>query len=150
MGLFKDIPIGITTRALAFNQDVKALLPTADLNPRFLAYALRARRAVLMDKVDQAGHGTGRLATDFLETLPIAFPDKDEQARIVRVLDTAYLEIKLVEQVIERLRIQKQGLMQKLLTGEWRLDERFDDPALTPPEIPLSNVAPDNRREHAS
>jgi type I restriction enzyme S subunit len=33
---------------------------------------------------------------------------------------------------LDHFRTQKRGLMQKLLTGEWRLDERFDPPMLAP------------------
>lgn len=37
------------------------------------------------------------------------------------------------EDALAKLRTQKRGLMQKLLNGEWQLDERFDPPALTSP-----------------
>lgn len=93
MGLFKDIPIGVTRRPVAFNQDIKALIPVEKIDSRFLAYALKSWRTVLMDRVDRAGHGTGRLAMDFIETLPIAFPSTAQQQRIVATLDTADSEI---------------------------------------------------------
>jgi type I restriction enzyme S subunit len=122
MGLFKDIPLGVTSRPVAFNQDVKALLARRDVHPRFLAYALRSRRAVMMDRVDHAGHGTGRLSTDFLEGLPIAFPKKDEQTRLITVLDAANKDIQLAAKAVECLRTQKRALMQKLLSDEWLHD----------------------------
>ncbi len=87
MGLFKDVPVGVTTRPMAFNQDVKALHPKGPVSARFLGYAVQAQRHYLMGNVDQAGHGTGRLATHILETLPVPTPPIDEQRRIVAVLD---------------------------------------------------------------
>lgn len=115
MGLFKDIPIGIAKRELTFNQDVKALLPKPALNPRYLAYALKASRKTLMDRVDSAGHGTGRLATDVLEGLPISFPGLPEQQAIVRVLDAATREQLQALRMFDALTKEKRAVLQRLL-----------------------------------
>ncbi|WP_188913807.1 restriction endonuclease subunit S [Salinarimonas ramus] len=115
MGLFKDLPIGVAARELTFNQDVKALLPRRGLDPRFLAYALKASRKTLMDRVDSAGHGTGRLATDVLEGLPITFPAPPEQQTIVRVLDAATQELRQVSRLVEALAKEKRAALQRLL-----------------------------------
>ena len=40
MMLNRHVPIGITTRAVTFNQDIKAIIPNAGVNPRFLLYWL--------------------------------------------------------------------------------------------------------------
>ncbi len=115
MGLFKDIPLGISTRQVAFNQDIKALIPASGVNGRFVAYVLRASRKRLMDRVDRAGHGTGRLATDFLEALPIAFPDLALQNGIVEFLDLADIEFSSALRYAILLRSQKRAFVGKLL-----------------------------------
>jgi type I restriction enzyme S subunit len=115
MGLFKDLPIGIATRDLTFNQDVKALLPKAGLDSRFLAYVLKARRKTLMDRVDSAGHGTGRLATDVLEALPISFPSAAEQQTLVKILDVATREKIQALRLVEALAKEKRAALQRLL-----------------------------------
>lgn len=51
----------------------------------------------------------------------IPLPSLEEQARIAGVLDAARAEVDLLGQQFDALRTQKRGLMQKLLTGEWRL-----------------------------
>lgn len=140
MGLFKDLPLGIARRPLAFNQDIKALVPKQRTNSRFVAYALRANRRAIMNRVDRAGHGTGRLPTEFLEALPLALPGPDTQAKISILLDSVEGSIDARISHLDRLRTQKRGLMQKLLTGEWCLDERFDHPA-TSPSKPLSMIS---------
>ena len=100
MGLFKGIPIGVTSRPMAFNQDIKALHPKEDITARFLGYALQGQRHYLMGNVDQAGHGTGRLPTSVVEELPLPVPKKlDEQRRIVCVLDAADRQIQLAEKI---------------------------------------------------
>ena len=49
-------------------------------------------------------------------------PIEDEQAKAAAVLGLAERQIQLAEQEAVHLRMQKRGLMQKLLTGEWRVD----------------------------
>lgn len=104
MGLFKDIPIGITSCEMGFNQDVKALIPKTSLNSRYLAHALIAMRTAIMGQVDKAGHGTGRLATENLTALPIALPTPPEQARIVAALDTWDQAIEQVSRLLSAKR----------------------------------------------
>ena len=53
--------------------------------------------------------------------LVVPLPTLDEQAEIDEVLGTAQCEIDLLTKELALLKKQKRGLMQKLLTGEWRL-----------------------------
>lgn len=116
MGLFKDIPVGITARPMAFNQDIKALHPKDDITARFLGYALQGQRHYLMGNVDQAGHGTGRLPTSIVEELPLPVPKKlDEQRRIVRVLDAADRLIFADEKLLSKHVTRYQALLLVLL-----------------------------------
>lgn len=52
-------------------------------------------------------------------------PTISEQKRIATTLETAEREIELRKRLTEQYRRQKRGLMQKLLTGEWRLIQSF-------------------------
>lgn len=115
MGLFKDLPVGVAMRDLTFNQDVKAVLPKPALKPRYLAYALKASRKALMDRVDSAGHGTGRLATDVLESLPISFPPAPQQEAIVCILDAATREQLQALRMLDALATEKRAVLQRLL-----------------------------------
>ena len=48
-------------------------------------------------------------------------PDLDTQKKIVKILDVADLQTQKLQKLAGFYRKQKQGLMQKLLTGEWRV-----------------------------
>ena len=50
----------------------------------------------------------------------------DEQKAIVEVLNTARDDLAATEREIEAVTRQKRGLMQKLLTGEWRVKLKSD------------------------
>lgn len=54
-------------------------------------------------------------------TIKIPYPPMDEQKQIASNLNTARKEIDLLKKQLEAFRKQKRGLMQKLLTGWWRV-----------------------------
>jgi type I restriction enzyme S subunit len=68
---------------------------------------------------------------DFM-SVKIPFPPLEQQKQIARVLNTARQEIDLLKKQAEAYRRQKRGLMQKLLTGAWRVRVGTDDHGLTP------------------
>jgi type I restriction enzyme, S subunit len=121
MTLLKDLPIGVVMRAMAFNQDVKALHPCDDLRPYYLAYYLISRKQEILQSVETAGHGTGRLDTDFLKTFPIELPGLDEQDDIIKILSAWDAAIENASALLLALEQRKKGLMQQLLTGRRRL-----------------------------
>ena len=55
--------------------------------------------------------------------LLVPLPDIGKQTSIARYLNTMLEEISLLQAQVEALKTQKRGLMQKLLTGQWRLNE---------------------------
>lgn len=57
---------------------------------------------------------------DFL-TVKIPVPALDEQKKIAESLLLVQREIDLLKQLSEKYKTQKRGLMQKLLSGEWRI-----------------------------
>lgn len=59
---------------------------------------------------------------DAFMSLSMNLPPIEEQNRIVEVISTATNEIELAKEKLERLRRQKRGLMQQLLTGKKRVN----------------------------
>jgi len=99
-------------------------LPVVDrANPRYLRHVLRMPRfTYLLGIVSPGGAGRNRVLSkgDFLD-LEIPLPGLSEQKRIATILDDAESAISAGVQLRDSLSRQKRGLMQKLLTGEWRL-----------------------------
>lgn len=117
MSLKSEFRMGITRREVALSQDLKGLKPHDDLDPLFLAYALRARTPEVLDMVDEAGHGTGRLQTDRLYALEMSFPkDLDEQRAIAATLGALDDKIEsnrravcLMLDLLDAMAVQAQG-----------------------------------------
>ncbi|HNW82954.1 MAG TPA: restriction endonuclease subunit S [bacterium] len=63
----------------------------------------------------------GSLRWNEFSTIKIPVPSIEEQKQIAETLNSAQDEINLLKKLSEKYKQQKQGLMQKLLTGEWRV-----------------------------
>ncbi|MCW5824230.1 MAG: restriction endonuclease subunit S [Cyanobacteria bacterium TGS_CYA1] len=98
MSLKSEFRMGITTRPVTFNQDVKALIAVEDIVPSYLAYAIQSKTAEILNLVGEAGHGTGVLPTDRIQNLEIPVPSISEQQAIARILKSIDDQIELNRQ----------------------------------------------------
>jgi type I restriction enzyme S subunit len=126
MGLAKSFPVGLTLRPATFNQDVKAIRPGPDVDPHFLAYALKGQEARVKHLADRTSHGTLRLQTKTLKDLRIPLPEYQEQRVIAEILATWDHALTQIDDLIAAKERRKKALMQQLLTGKTRLPE-FED-----------------------
>lgn len=115
MTLLKDLPVGISKRELSFNQDIKALLPLAGMDGEFLAFQLLGRKKEVLELVDTAGHGTGRLDTEQLKQFQMNCPPHREQRAIAEVLCIWNAAIIKTETLLSNSRRQKQSLIARFL-----------------------------------
>lgn len=74
-------------------------------------------------RIKNSAQGSVRETVSFSEfaAITIPLPDTTTQTAISRYLNALREEIDLLGQSVAALKIQKRGLMQKLLTGQWRL-----------------------------
>ena len=121
MTLLKDFPVGYATREVAFNQDLKALVPAKNVDGLFLSFLLVAEKHKILQLVSTAGHGTGRLDTHSIQDHPVNLPPLPEQKKIAKILSTWDKAITTTEQLLANSQQQKKALMQQLLTGKKRL-----------------------------
>jgi type I restriction enzyme S subunit len=120
MSLKSEFRMGLTTGKVAFNQDLKAIIPSKDIDARFLAYALRSKEHSVLGMVDSAAHGTGKLPTDRIGALGIGVPRPAVQKKIVGVL-SAYDD--LIENNNRRKALLEESV--HLLYREWFVYLRF-------------------------
>ena len=86
----------------------------------FLFHKLKSREAEIMRL--RVGSGLPNIQRADLERLPVVVPPRDLQEKIASALTAGNAELALLDAEIEALTRQKRGLMQKLLTGEWRVN----------------------------
>lgn len=120
--LWNKIPVGITAKKVAFNQDVKCIKPDVkNTNSEFLLYWFLTNEHHLMNMVTGTGIGAGKLDTTDLQNLEIILPPLPEQRKIAKILSTWDQAIATTERLIAISQQQKKALMQQLLTGKKRL-----------------------------
>lgn len=119
--LHNEILAGLVTKPVCFNQDVKALVPSNDLFPKFLTTLLLGMAKELLKLVSSAGNTAGVLDTKLLKAFKIPLPSVQEQTAIAEVLSDLDAEITALEARRDKTRALKQGMMQELLTGRTRL-----------------------------
>ena len=74
----------------------------------------------------QAGgrsHGLLNVTKNDFFSLKIPLPGMAKQKEIAAKLELARKEIEVLEALLEKYKLQKRGLMQRLLTGEWRINK---------------------------
>lgn len=88
----------------------------------FRFYILQPRMKFMLEMISPGGAGRNRVMSksDFIK-LEFLLPVYKEQTAIAQVLQAAEKEINLLKAKVEKLREQKRGLMQDLLTGRVRL-----------------------------
>jgi len=74
-------------------------------------------------RIRKSAQGSVRETVSFtgLGAIPFPLPPLDKQRKIAEILNVAKAEIDLLKKLAEAYRKQKRGLMQKLLTGQWRI-----------------------------
>jgi type I restriction enzyme S subunit len=99
-----------------------AILQTKKGNSaNFVFHLLRSRHVEKQIFASLTGSGYPALNSHDLGDIEVPLVEIKEQVKAAAVLDAAAADADADEQRVLRLRRQKRGLMQKLLTGEWRL-----------------------------
>lgn len=94
MTLAHSFPVALLERPMAFNQDLKGLECSKEVDPEYLLHYLSLHEQDVLGLITNATHGTCRLSTDELQALPLRLPALAEQRKIAEVLSS-------VDRVIE-------------------------------------------------
>ena len=89
--------------------------------PAYLARALNGADAARQKARLGKGQSVVHIHIPELSQVEVPLPPLHEQLKIVEVLATWDTAIEKTKTLAEQYRIQKHGLMQKLLTGKWRI-----------------------------
>jgi type I restriction enzyme, S subunit len=93
----------------------------AKLLPGYLNHLRRTRLWASHFEVAGSGGVRIRIYYDDLAAFAFPLPPLAEQRRLLAALDAGVAEIETMEHYLAALKTQKRGLMQKLLTGQWRV-----------------------------
>jgi type I restriction enzyme S subunit len=96
---------------------------------RYAAHLFKSRRMVFdFERYSQGlTSDTWNLKFPAFSKIKVFLPHVDDQEKQANVLDALIAELDVIERQINLLTRQKRGLMQKLLTGEWRVKIDSDE-----------------------
>jgi type I restriction enzyme S subunit len=90
-------------------------------NPKFVFFLMQSK--IFRNYIDilLSGSSINNLNPSNIESISFAFPDLNTQNEITEVIDAYSKELKSLNLKLQKLKLQKQGMMQALLTGKIRL-----------------------------
>ena len=101
--------------------DIIIFSPQIECDSKYLGFLLNSR------SINKQKYGLGQgdsivhISAESIGRLTVFLPSYPEQKAIADVLSAIDDELFLLKQQLENYKKQKQGLMQKLLTGQWRV-----------------------------
>lgn len=101
--------------------DIIIFNPSIEINSLVLSYCLNSAPVNAQKATYGQGHSVVHIYQKDLAKLEVSIPSFSEQNAIAEVLTAADREIELAKEKLERLRHQKRGLMQQLLSGKKRI-----------------------------
>ncbi|MEH6387087.1 MAG: restriction endonuclease subunit S [Pseudomonas profundi] len=103
------------------SRDIALIRPTSGIRSQFLAQMLRSPIGQTIIKQAQVGTTRAEISIAPLRKLEIAFPDVKEQVRTEEILESADIRLEEEQAKLNKLKSQKIGLMNDLLTGRVRV-----------------------------
>ena len=122
MSLMTEVRIGWCTREVAFNQDLRAFIARGDTTPEFIHLWLTSSEETLMQMVDTASHGTGRILTDRLDRMAIARPPKAVMRSFTEITKPIMALRESLHTETAKLAALRDYLLPRLLSGQVRVE----------------------------
>lgn len=116
MILAHTLPVAMTGRRMAFNQDMKAIIVSDDFNPWFVFYWFQANARRILRITSESSHGTKRIPVDLLQNMSIPYIAKGEQDKVVGTLKQLDAQISSMEHHQDRLVTLKRTLLENFLS----------------------------------
>ena len=144
-----SLPVAVTVKEVAFNQDLKALTPRQGVDPRYVALYLRAEAQRFLNNAVKSGTTVESVDMARLLAFPIRLAPTDEQRRIVGKLEPLLARCALVRADLERVkrlvsqqrRAAQIAAFRDRLTGANRSDGRREPSRWS--TVPLSSLIAD-------
>ena len=111
--------LGILIFDAATNQGFQSLLPRAGVHYEFVYYMMQTKKSELLQNA--SGSTFLEISPRKLKSIEISIPSITIQKEIAGILQEIDSTISLIETKLQKLKLQKQGMMQELLTGRIRL-----------------------------
>lgn len=115
-----SIPVAVTAREMALNQDMRAIMPKAGLRAEYLAAVIRGHQAELLSQWRKQGATVESIEVEYLTNTSFPVPPLDEQDRIIGFLrgQTAEIDVLIAKKkrLIELLQEKRTAIISRAVT----------------------------------
>jgi len=111
MILVHSFPLGITTRDVAFNQDMKALIPNPSHSVEYVFHWFCWAKSRILSCISDSSHGTKRLAMEDLFAMNIPTPSLSDQTKFTESIQRLENASQLAKENIHTLVNLRTGLL---------------------------------------
>jgi restriction endonuclease S subunit len=123
-GILKHtLPVTVTERPAAINQDLKALSVRADILPEYIAWAFRAFSREILHTCSKAGTTVQSIVFSRLKEFQIPVAPLPEQRRIVEAIEEHFSRLDAAQNSLQadvrRLDTLKAVLLSEAFAGDW-------------------------------
>ena len=108
--LRRTLPVAINAVPVTVNQDIKAIVPRADVDAKFLSWALRAHERQILHECSKTGTTVQSIEMPRLRAFTVPLPPLDEQRRIAAALDERLSDLAAAITMLERARVNADRL----------------------------------------
>jgi type I restriction enzyme S subunit len=121
--LFNKIPIGIVSKDVAFNQDVKSIVVNDYSTSEYILNWFIAFEPKILNMVTGTGIGAGKLDLLDLKALEIKIPFRHEQQKIASFFSLIHERIQTQSKIIGELKVLKSTVSKKLFSQQLRFKD---------------------------
>ncbi len=122
------LPVAVTRIPVTVNQDLKALRPESGMEPRYIAYALKAEQQEILHSCAKDGTTVQSVEFDQLKRFRIAVAPENEQRRIADAVDEILSDldagVEALKRAVAKLKLYRASVLKAAVTGEltggWR------------------------------
>jgi type I restriction enzyme S subunit len=122
--LFNKIPIGIVSKDVAFNQDVKSIVVNEKSSSEYILYWFLAFEPKILNIVSGTGIGAGKLDIQDLKSLECKIPNLTEQKKIGDFLNLISQRIISQKKIIEQLETLMKWNLEKIFCQKLRFKNK--------------------------
>ncbi|MGL6159968.1 restriction endonuclease subunit S [Microbulbifer sp.] len=143
--LAHSFPVATTRVSATVNQDIKAIVPSPEVCPKYLAWALRARAREILNTCTKFGTTVHSIEVPLLKRLKISIPSRPEQERIVAKIEALFSEldkgIESLKAARQQLKAYRQAVLKHAFEGKLTEQWRQQNPdKLEPPEQLIARI----------
>lgn len=115
--LERTLPIALVPFETTLNQDMKAVTPREDTDPKWIAWCLRAFERELLRETRKAGTTVASIEMPRFYSFEIPLPSRDEQRQIIGTLEGRLSRLFAADELLSAVRLRLLAFRERLIVA---------------------------------